>query len=277
MTGISISEHWIDSSRGKLFCKQWIPEAKISTARAPIVLFRDSLGCVALWRNFPEQLALATGRAVIAYDRLGFGQSAPYPGTLSPSFIVDEAGEAFSALSKHFAFEAFIAFGHSVGGAMATACAAAFPNACRALVTEAAQAFVEQRTIDGIRAAERDFVGDDQLQRLAKYHGDKAQWVLRAWVDTWLSDGFRDWTLDAELIRVQCPVLSLHGELDEFGSALHPERFAALPKGPAAMKLLSGCGHVPHRQQPQVVLVYVSEFLAGLGLLAVADDCRLHA
>ena len=41
-----------------------------------------------------------------------------------------------------------------------------------------------------------------------KYHGDKAAWVLSAWVDTWLSPPFADYRLDEALERVRCPVLA---------------------------------------------------------------------
>ncbi|MCR2726207.1 alpha/beta hydrolase, partial [Salmonella enterica] len=86
----------------------------------------------------------------------------------------------------------FIAFGHSVGGGMGICCAAAHPDDCRALITESAQTFAEDRTLDGIRAAQRNFAEPGQLDRLKKYHGDKAAWVLSAWVDTWLSPAFAD-------------------------------------------------------------------------------------
>jgi pimeloyl-ACP methyl ester carboxylesterase len=46
-----------------------------------------------------------------------------------------------------------VPFGHSVGGAMAVATAARIPDRCAAVITESAQAFVEDRTVAGIRAA----------------------------------------------------------------------------------------------------------------------------
>lgn len=255
-------EYRVVTPQGSLYAKRWMLSDGQASAHPPIVLFHDSLGCTALWRDFPEQLVMTTGREVIAYDRQGFGRSDPHPGVLDRHFICDEAGAVLAALRQQLGFTRFVAFGHSVGGAMATACAAAFPRDCEALVTESAQAFVEDRTLEGIRAAERDFAQAGQLDRLAKYHGDKALWVLRAWIDTWLSEDFRDWTLDAELAGVQCPLLSLHGEQDEFGSVLHPQRIAASVQGPSVLKILPDCGHVPHRQQPEVVLKAVGEFLA---------------
>ncbi|HFK2130035.1 TPA: alpha/beta fold hydrolase, partial [Pseudomonas aeruginosa] len=110
-------------------------------------------------------------------------------------------------------------------------------------------------------AADRVFARDGQLQRLERYHREKARWVLRSWVDTWLSEDFADWNLDADLARVRCPILSLHGELDEYGSQRHPQRLARLAGGPATLRPLPGCGHVPHRQQPEAVLDAVVTFL----------------
>lgn len=253
----------INSPHGPLHAQRWVPDdAATPPALAPWVLFHESLGCVALWRDFPQQLARATGRAVIAYDRLGFGRSASHPGQLPPNFIDDEPRTAFAALRAQLGLTRFLAFGHSVGGAMAAACAAAFPADCEAVVFESAQAFVEDLTLEGIRAADRDFARPGQLERLAKYHGDKARWVLRAWVDTWLSADFRDWNQDATLTALRCPVLSLHGDQDEYGSMRQAERLAAVPAGPARLHRLPGCGHVPHRQQPEAVLSAVRDFLA---------------
>lgn len=263
MLPVSSQPAWVPFEQGCLFVKRWRP-AGVADARAPIVLLHDSLGCVALWRDFPEQLAQATRREVIAYDRLGFGQSAPHPGRLGRDFIEAEAQGAFAALCEQLALSRFIAFGHSVGGAMAAGCAAAHPARCLAVVTESAQAFVEARTLEGVGAAKLAFAEAGQLERLEKYHGDKAPWVLSAWVDTWLDEGFRGWTLDASLVRVRCPLLALHGDADEFGSPRQPERYATLAAGPAQMRLLPGCGHVPHREQPEAVLDAVVPFLARL-------------
>ena len=66
--------------------------------------------------------------------------------------------------------------GHSVGGGMAAHVAAAWPKQCVALVTESAQTFVEDRTLEGIRVARDQFAQPGQLDRLSKYHGDKAAW-----------------------------------------------------------------------------------------------------
>ncbi|MBZ9557337.1 alpha/beta hydrolase [Halomonas coralii] len=266
MVAITNQESWVMTPKGRLFVKRWVPSEEECVKKTPIVLFHDSLGCVELWRDFPQAISLATKREVIAYDRLGFGQSAPYPGELPVSFVADEANGAFSALLQSLGIEDFIAFGHSVGGGMACVCAAAFPERCRALITESAQAFVEDRTLEGIREAKKVFAQPGQLERLKKYHGDKADWVLSAWVNTWLSDAFRHWNLSESLTRVKCPVLAIHGDSDEYGSTQHPERIASLPSGPTTTRILQDCGHVPHREKAEVVVEATKAFLAQNGL-----------
>lgn len=256
-------EHLIPTPRGRLFARSWTPPASGGEAgdgAVPILLFHDSLGCVALWRSFPERLAAATGRRVIAYDRLGFGRSDPYPGLLPIDFVAAEAREAVPAICDALGINGFIACGHSVGGGMGIHTAATLPERCRALVTIAAQAFVEDRTIAGIEVAKAGFQRPEDLARLARYHGDKARWVVDAWTETWLSPVFADWTVDAARARVRCPVLAIHGELDEYGSTEHPRRIAGTT---GTARILAGIGHVPHRECEGDLVELISGFLAG--------------
>jgi pimeloyl-ACP methyl ester carboxylesterase len=261
---IATSDHRVATDRGTLFARAWVPSDRRNSADGTILLFHDSLGSVELWRDFPERLAVATHRAVVAYDRLGFGQSDPHPGPLPPTFIRDEAGvvpQLCEALADIVGPNDLVLFGHSVGGGMAVATAASPAINCAALITESAQSFIEDRTLAGIRAARTAFEQPGQMERLERYHGAKAPWVLAAWIDTWLDPAFRDWRLDDDLKAVRCPTLALHGDDDEFGSAEHAQRIARLVQGPSRAVILDGCGHVPHREQPARVLHEVMDFL----------------
>jgi pimeloyl-ACP methyl ester carboxylesterase len=252
-------EHWIQLPQGRLLACSWTPAA---TAAGTILLLHDSLGCVALWRDFPERLADVTGRRVVAYDRLGFGRSDPHPGPQAPDFITAEAIASVPALWAQLGLGPLIPFGHSVGGAMAVAVAARWPERCAAVVTMAAQAFVEDRTTAGVREARDAFQAPGQLERLARHHGDKARWVLDSWTGTWLSRDFAGWTLDADLARIRCPLLAMHGDRDEYGSRRQPERIVAQAGGPAEMAIIADCGHLPHREQPEAAIRAVMRFLA---------------
>jgi len=251
----------LESGAGKIFVRRWTPAAMAADA-VPIVLFHDSLGCVELWRDFPQRLSHACGRVVIAYDRLGFGQSDPYSGDWSADFIRDEAVRFFPILQRGCRFTDFIAFGHSVGGAMAAVCASIYRQSCRGLMTVAAQAFVEDKVLAGIRAAQQDFAKPGHLDRLRKYHGDKTEWVLSAWVDTWHSAEFAPWTIEATADQIRCPLWAVHGEMDEFGSLLHPQRYAKLTAGDGQEHILHNCHHVPHREVPEQLTQLVQSFIA---------------
>ncbi|WP_111412413.1 alpha/beta fold hydrolase [Billgrantia lactosivorans] len=251
----------IETPRGELQAVRWSP-AEEATGRSPVVLLHDSLGCVALWRDFPQRLARRTGRPVIAYDRLGYGRSDAYPGPQPASFIADEPRQDLAAVRERLGLDRFVLLGHSVGGCMAVHAAGVHADACEALVTVSAQAFSEPRTLAGIREAERAFAAPEQMARLARYHGDKAVWVLRSWVDNWHSEAFRDWRLDDALHQVRCATLALHGEDDAYGSAEQPARIAALTAGPSEARLLPDCGHVPHRECPERLLDLIQPFLA---------------
>lgn len=259
---IQASDTWIAQPGGRLFARIWRnPAPRVPDAKAPIVLFHDSLGCVDLWRDFPARLCVATGRDIVAYDRLGFGRSDPRNDTLSMDFVADEA-IALRAVVDQLGLRRFVAFGHSVGGGMAVHCAARYPSGCAALVTESAQAFVGEETVRGIQAAKLLFEDESQFSRLEKYHADKARWVLDAWIDTWLAPGFAAWSLRQVLPSVRCPVLALHGASDEYGTPAHAGIIAAHAGGPATVCVLPDTGHVPHRERTKETLEAVASFLA---------------
>lgn len=253
------TDHRIQMPGGEAFAREWRPAG--AADQPPLVLIHDSLGSVAVWRDFPAQLADGTGRRVIAYDRLGFGESDARTDRLTTRFVSEEAQIYLPCLLRHFQLERFIAFGHSVGGGMAVCAGAALAGSCVAIVTESAQMFAEDRTLQGIAAARIDFQDDANMARLRRYHGDKAPWVLEAWTGSWLSPQFATWNLRTELSQIRCPILALHGDLDEFGSLKHPEMVEELAGGPVDARILEGCGHLPHREQPASVVEVVSAFL----------------
>ena len=260
---IDSRDRWVEHPQGQIFTRSWAPAggAEPAGTPSPILLLHDSLGCVELWRDFPAALSRATGREVIAYDRLGFGRSAPRTGRPALDFVAEEASTYVPVLLEQLGVGAFIALGHSVGGGMAVHCAAAFAPRCKALVTVAAQVFAEDRTLNGIRATKEQFEDSKQVERLARYHGEKTAWVLDAWIGNWLDPGFAPWSLADVLPQVNCPVLAIHGELDEYGSTRHPELIGRLGKGPVQVEILPGVGHVPHRERPEQVLGLVAGFV----------------
>lgn len=254
-------EYWIplQEQQGRLYAKSWTPSNKRD--ETAIVLFHDSLGCVALWRDFPALLAVMTQRTVIAYDRLGFGQSSTYVGEWSMDFIRQEITHYFPLLQHNLALGRFIALGYSVGGTMAACCAALYPTQCQALIMMATPAFVDEGMVHGLTIARELFGQEGQIERLTKYHGDKAAWALSAWLDTWLSEAFATWRIEQVAAQVHCPLLVIHGDCDEYADLSHPQHMMSLSQNDAELVILKDGHHVPHREYPELVLKHIVDFL----------------
>lgn len=260
------SSHRIRTPRGGLHAQVWKPQGTGGGTQAglsgAIVLLHDSLGCVSLWREFPLALCEATGRPVVAYDRLGYGLSDALQGLPPVDFVSREWGEGLAPVLDQLGIDSAVLLGHSVGGGMAVNSAAQMPDRILAVITVAAQAFPEDRTLKAIAEAKVQFQDDSQLDRLRRYHGTKARWVVDAWTESWLSPEFASWHVRDVLPLVRCPLLALHGEHDEYGTAVHPQIYSGICGGPSRMLLMPGAHHLPHREQPQAVAALVHEFLA---------------
>lgn len=257
MSSDTPEDRFVATPWGRIFTRRWPGQA----ALVPILLIHESLGSVGIWRSFPETLAKATGRSVIAYDRLGFGASDARQDSIDRDFILQEARQIVPLLAAAHGMSRAILCGHSVGGGMAVTTAAEHPELAEAVVAISAQAFLEDKTAEGIREGRERFRDPAQVERLARYHGDKARWVIDAWTETWLAPDFADWSLDPQLARVTCPLLAVHGELDEYGSLAHPRRIAGAR---GQLQVLEGIGHIPHREAEGDLTTVIADFLRPL-------------
>ena len=253
-------EQFISFNQHQIYTKQWIvdEEQKLS----PIVLLHESLGSTELWKDFPEILAEKLKRNVISYDRIGFGQSSARNDLLALSFVADEA-EPLTAVLDALALQSCILLGHSVGGGMAVAIGSMLKARCKAVITVAAQAYVEGETLDGIRhAAENACPNPKFIESLSRYHGEKTQWVLDAWTNTWLNPAFRDWNTAEYLEKLECLLLVIHGDQDPYATIAQPEYFIAKAKTKQKIShIMRGCGHFPHREKQDNLLQTLEIFL----------------
>lgn len=248
----------VDTGYGQVNTQSW--GCELYPERAPVVLLHDSLGCISLWRQFPEQLLNCLKRQIIAYDRLGFGISDKREALPNLDFVEEEARLYFPRIKAALGLKEYVILGHSVGGAMAVEIGASDPD-CLAVITIAAQAFVEERTLDGIRVAKELFQQDGQIEKLERWHGDKSRWVLDAWTDTWLNPNFKNWHLTAALNSLKSPVLAIHGEQDEYGSVAFPQYISDQSSGFCEQVIIPNCAHNPHRTDEDLVLGCIKQFL----------------
>jgi pimeloyl-ACP methyl ester carboxylesterase len=224
-----------------------------------ILMLHEGLGCVAMWRHFPERVAAVTGCRTIAWSRAGYGHSQPDVEPRTPRYMHREALEALPALLAELGIERPLLFGHSDGGSIALIFAGAFPEVPLGVIVMAPHEFVEEETLAGIRAAREAWIETDLAQKLARHHHDAGR-VFRDWNDTWLSADFRDWNIEEYLAQIRCPVLAIQGADDEYATMRQVEVIAERVAGAALLKL-PACGHSPHRDQPAAVLGAVDAFV----------------
>jgi len=231
-------------------------------SRKPLLVFlHEGLGCIGMWKEFPERLCAATGCPGLVYDRQGYGLSSPQPAQRTIHYLHQSALSELPALVERLApGRQHIVVGHSDGGSIALIYAAARPEGLRAVVSAAAHVFVENITIEGIRAVLAAHGSGKMLRALARYHGDKAETVFSSWADTWLARWFRQWNIEYLLPAIACPVLAMQGSDDHYGSGAQLDAIVrAVPD--SRQLLLPDCGHSPHLEQAEATLQAMAAFI----------------
>ncbi|MEY4934502.1 MAG: hypothetical protein RIS64_861 [Bacteroidota bacterium] len=254
---VRMDEGWLGYSKThqSLFVKshQNEPLGKGDT----IVFLHEGLGSVAQWRDFPRLIGESCGCNVLMYDRFGHGKSSATVEKRGVDYLEKEAWDILYPLLQHYGIKNPILVGHSDGGSIALLYASRFP--VKKLITEAAHIFVETVTLEGIHQAiaQKAFLMD----KLKVYHGDKTEALWSAWADTWLSDDFNSWNIEAHLKKITCPSLIIQGENDPYGTNLQVERTVLGIGAHAKALLIPKIGHTPHYEAKQIVLESIIEFI----------------
>jgi pimeloyl-ACP methyl ester carboxylesterase len=244
---------------GRLDCLDLAPTRP---GRPALLLMHEGLGSVQHWRAFPAKLAAATGCRTVAYSRSDFGRSDPRRRPYSPRFMHEEAHEVMPDVREQLGLERLVLVGHSTGASMSLIHAAAGRWPVDGVVAMAPISFIEESNLDSIRRA-RSAYGTGRLREsLARYHDDVDR-VFYGWADTWLAPAFRHWSLEPDLPAITCPILAIRGGRDEYVTEAQIDAIERLAcRAPRVDRLLlAGCGHAPHRDQPQAVIEAIGAFL----------------
>lgn len=216
-----------------------------------LVFLHEGLGSVALWRDFPDKLAAATGAPALVYSRYGYGKSDRLVGERAVDYMHVEALTVLPELRRKLHLDNVVLVGHSDGASIALIHASRWP--VRGLILEAPHLFVEDVTIANIAAAKRAYETTDLGKRLARYHDDPdgAFW---GWNRIWLDPAFRAWNIEDHARGVRCPVLAIQGQDDEYGTLAQLDALARDLAGPFERVVLPACNHSPHRDQEAATL-----------------------
>lgn len=237
-------------------------------ADAPtLVLLHEGLGCVSLWRDFPERLAAATGWGVFAYSRAGYGGSSPCDLPRPLTYMHEEAQAVLPALLDAIGLRRGVLLGHSDGASIAAIYAGARPDPrVRGLVLMAPHFFTEESGLAAIAEAREAYAAGDLRDRLARHHGGNVDCAFRGWNDAWLGSGFRAWDITEYLPAIALPVLVLQGEDDQYGTLAQVETARDRIAGPVTAEVLADCRHSPQRDRPEASLLAIGSFLESLNL-----------
>lgn len=241
-----------------LECKWWGPGPE---AAATLVLLHEGLGCVALWRDFPEALVGATGCGVFAYSRFGYGGSDPVTLPRPMTYMHDEALSILPHVLDGAGVRRGILLGHSDGGSIAAICAgASHDERVVGVVMLAAHFFVEELNVAAIRAIRRTYEEGDLRTRLARYHRE-VDVAFRGWNDAWLDPRFRGFDITDQVASIRVPVLALQGAEDPYGSDEQLRVLERAARCDVETRVIDGAHHSPHLEARQATLDAIVPFV----------------
>lgn len=229
---------------------------------APVMVFlHEGLGSVALWKDFPDQLCKRLNLRGLVYSRPGYGKSTPRAKDAhwEVDFMHRQAWEVLPALLSSLQVTRPWLFGHSDGGSISLLYASRYAAQCAGAIVVAPHIMVEDISVTSIQLARDAYLHQGLRERLARYH-DNVDSAFFGWNDIWLSPAFRSWSIEAELDTITCPLLAVQGEDDEYGTL--EQVYGIRQRLPHAVVVpIPACGHSPHRDQPEILMNAVSDFV----------------
>ncbi len=236
-----------------------------------LVMLHEGLGCVALWRDVPEQLAAATGLGVLAYSRAGYGGSDPGPLPRRLDYQTHEGTSVLAEMLERLDIRQCILLGHSDGATMAAIYAGSVSDMrVRGLVLIAPHFFTEPSGQAAIVAAGRAYTQGDLRTKLARYHDDVDN-AFYGWHDVWLDPGYAGWNVADVIDHWRVPVLVVQGDADPYGTLAQVDEIATRIYAPLETLILPGCGHAPHHERSDETMTAVKTFCARLMRLEQAE------
>jgi pimeloyl-ACP methyl ester carboxylesterase len=224
------------------------------------------LGCIELWRDFPEKLGELTQCNILIYDRQGYGKSCPFSYSKRDINYMEQEADLLNELLGFWQIDKAILFGHSDGGSIALITAGKYPDKIQGIITEGAHVFVEEVTLNGIEEAIKLYETTDLKTKLEKYHGNKTDEMFWAWASTWTTEVFRKWNIEAFLPKIECSSLIIQGEKDEYGTIKQVEHIITKTKGQSSQLVIPNVRHTPHKEVPELILQKANEYINGINI-----------
>ena len=244
---------------GEIFFKK-IP----GNEEKPVLVFlHEGLGCIEMWKGFPDLVCDQMGFPGLVFDREGYGRSSPLKKNRTKNYMHDYAlNELPEVISGLIPGKRFFLIGHSDGGSIALIYSSVYKENLLGIIVEAPHISVEEKALTGIRKAVEAFKAG-RLDSLKKYHSEKTEAVFFAWANTWLSESFRDWNIRDCLKSISCPVLVIQGKKDQYATDDQVNGISEIVQSAQSI-LIDDSGHSPHLEKDDLVLSCIARFIKGL-------------
>jgi pimeloyl-ACP methyl ester carboxylesterase len=228
---------------------------------ATLILLHEGLGCISLWRDFPQRLAQATGFGVFAYSRQGYGQSDPAELPRPLDYMTREALDVLPLILDQIGFQKGVFLGHSDGASISAIHGGRVQDdRIKALCLMAPHFFTEAGGLASISDAKTAFETTDLAARLGRHHANPEN-AFRGWNQAWLHPDFKHWNISDVIPDINVPVLAIQGKDDQYGSMAQLDALEQGLKTPFTRLELPDCKHAPHLEQAEKTLAAVKDWL----------------
>lgn len=272
---------WKDGATGFLEIDgqrlEWAAHGPPPQETATIILLHEGLGCVSLWRDFPQKLAETTGLGVFVYSRAGYGQSSPAELPRPIDYMTREAVDVLPKIIDALAPERAILIGHSDGATIAAIHAGSVADfRVRGLVLMAPHFFTEPAGLSSIAAARTAYDEGALREKLARHHGDVEN-AFNGWCDAWLNPDFQAWNVTEAIDYLRIPTLAIQGVDDQYGTLAQIRELEERAYSPVDVEIMEDCAHAPHLEQPDKTLVAIGDFCERLLRIETEPVTVVHA
>jgi len=229
-------------------------------AAPTLVLLHEGLGAAAIWGDFAEKLAAATGTGVFAYSRAGYGRSSPSKLPRSVAFVHEEAQDVLPRVLGAIGLRRGLLVGHSDGASIAAIYAGSVQDhRVRGLALMAPHFFTEEMGLAEIERAKAAFQAGALREKLKRLHADPDN-AFHTWCGPWLDPAFRQWEITEALAHIRVPILIVQGENDQYGTVRQIEVAQQECYCPVEVALLPDTKHAPYYEAPEATLRAIADF-----------------
>ncbi len=236
-----------------IHCKLFLPE-QLTSESIWIIMLHQGLGSISQWKNFPDNLFKAIQYPILAYERIGYGETGNLADELPENFLFTEAYQILPGILHQFNIHRFYLFGHSDGATISLLYASSQPTGLLGISALTPHVFVEEITKQGINKLITDYEKGILSYFLQKYHREKTESLFKRWTHFWLSEPLVSWNMFKELTKINVPIQTIQGTKDEFGTLKQLEYIAKNCPAKTEHFIIENGRHNPHLEYPNIVI-----------------------